>query len=74
MLRQLLASLAVCCTDEPDPMVEYAILAAMPANERYALPPRLKERFRDDGAYYLNRFTGAKPRAELIELLATPIR
>ena len=73
ILRQLQASLAVCFTDEPDPIVEYAVLAAMPANEQYVLPPRLKERFRDDGAYYLNRFTGAKPRAELIELLATPI-
>lgn len=73
VLRQLQASLAVCCTDEPDPMVEYAVLAAVSANERYVLPPRLKERFRDDGAYYLNRFTGTKPRAELIKLLATPI-
>ena len=54
-------------------MVEYAVLAAVPVNERFVLPPRLKERFRDDGAYYLNRFTGAKPRAELIELLATLI-
>jgi hypothetical protein len=72
-LRQLQASLAFCFTDEPDPMVEYAVLAAVPANEKYVLPPRLKERFQNDGAYYLNRFTGAKPRAELLELLANPI-
>ena len=42
ILRQLQASLAVCCTEEPDPMVEYAVLAAVPANERFVLPPRLK--------------------------------
>jgi hypothetical protein len=70
-LRQLQTSVAICCTEEPDLIVEYAVLAATPAKKRYALLPRIKEQFREDGAYYLNRFNGAKRQTELIGLLAS---
>lgn len=69
MLRNLRADLAVCLVERPDPLVDYAVLAAISADARYAVTPRIPRDRRDDGAYYLSRFNGTQPRDRLVDRL-----